>query len=192
MSQGYNETFLPNARDHTTQSEASMEMGDFSPLLSTGCSNALSLFLCFYYLPTCTTIQLPGSSAPEPISFKPCRNLCEHVRARCEADLTALLSQAGQPSNWPAHFECTLDDFGDPPQCLGPSDPSSLENDFTTTGEPIGPTTAGPTSQETEELTTDSQTTVGLGTGGERVTQPSLCLTLLVVLSVLTVISFLR
>ena len=64
--------------------------------------------------------------------------------ACCEDDLTVLLSQAGQPPIWPAHFACTLDDFGDRSQCLGPEDPSSLEDDtIATTTSSTAPTTAG-------------------------------------------------
>ena len=178
---GYTHTLLPNARGYTNQTDAFNELSDFFPLLDTNCSNVFPSFLCFYYFPTCIT-QDNG-----PISFKTCRNLCEHVRSRCESEFTLLLSLS-----WPSHLDCSLDSFSAEIPCLGPDDPSSLEDDESTTAPP--PTTSD---EETEEPTSDSQptnqntVTRDLGTGGAGVINPSLPLTLLVV-SVLIINSFLK
>ncbi len=178
-------TYLPNARGHETPMEAVAELINFLPIVNSDCSNAVSFFLCSYYVPAC--FQLGNNY----IQFKPCRNLCEYVQSRCESDLIA----NGYP--WPAHFNCSLSDFADLPQCFGPSNPSELDNIFTTTL--TVPTNATTASMDTSTASMDTSTSsidtstastgvtdVMLTTSGE--SQVSVSLTL--VITVITIINF--
>ncbi len=108
-------TYLPNARNHETPLQAITELNDFLSLVNTGCSNAVSFFLCAYYVPAC--FQSGGNF----ILLKPCRNLCEYVQSRCEPEFIS------NNIAWPLQFNCSLGDFAEQPQCFGPPDPSQLD-----------------------------------------------------------------
>lgn len=107
---GYTSVYLPNARGHDTQDAANEEVDDFAQLVSSGCSDALYIFLCSYYLPLCFTNPITN----QPTQVKTCRNLCQFVRSACEPTLTA----GNYP--WPAFLDCSLSDFSDDPSCFGP------------------------------------------------------------------------
>ena len=91
----WNNTFFPNVRGHMTQDEANIEINTFLPLVNTQCSNVLVDFLCSVYAPFCSYI-----SEETFITLKPCREVCTHVRSRCEP---FLLNNGWQ---WPQHLEC--------------------------------------------------------------------------------------
>ena len=71
---GYRQMRLPNLFEHDTLREATDQAVAWVPLLATRCSESTQLFLCSLFSPVCLD---------EPIW--PCRTLCEHVRAGCEA-----------------------------------------------------------------------------------------------------------
>ena len=108
---GYNTVFVPNARGHETQSAADSEIGDFVPLIQSGCSDALYVFLCSYYFPLCFI----DPSTNTPTKVKTCRSLCEFVRPACEPTLNSGNLQ------WPTFLNCSLDDFSDDASCFGPA-----------------------------------------------------------------------
>lgn len=115
--------YLPNARGHDNQTQALKEFDDYLELITeSACSNGLYHFLCSYYFPLCYTI----AQDDRPIRVKPCRSLCEYVRAPCEAVLES------NDIMWPAFLNCSLDDFDDGDTCFGPADPSTAR--FTTVG----------------------------------------------------------
>lgn len=117
---GYVNTSLPNQREHRTQTEAAQEMADFAVLwMNDGeapCSGAVVHFLCSFYFPFCG----PGAHGQDA-ALRPCRDLCEEVRAGC-AGLFA--EYEPQDVAWPQFFNCST--FPEKPLCFGPTDPSSL------------------------------------------------------------------
>ncbi len=163
-------TYLPNARGHETQQDAAGELNDFIQLVNSNCSNAVSFFLCAYYVPAC--FEMPGGSN---ILLKPCRNLCEYVESRCESVLVS------NGFNWPSYFNCSLDTFAETPACFGPADPSILD--------PSGTSTQA-TDPTSEPSTTAVTGTVTVGTGGAVMAQASLLFSFSLVLSVLMVFKF--
>ncbi len=86
---------FPNLRGHSTQVEANQELSDFLPLVMRQCSNAIVQFLCSVYAPFCTNQEV------QDLVLKPCRGVCEYVRAGCEP----VLMEYGLP--WPEHLNCT-------------------------------------------------------------------------------------
>jgi len=89
----YNDTRLPNNLGHQTQSEAAVEMHQFSQLIKVQCSFHLRLFLCSIYVPVCTV--LTDNLIP------PCRSLCENARRGCDT----LLNRFG--FQWPENLDCS-------------------------------------------------------------------------------------
>ena len=113
---GYNSVFLPNPRGHQNQTTAEAELSDFAELVATGCSDALSVFLCSYYFPLCYFNPVNN----EPMKVPTCRSLCEFVRLRCEPTLIS------HDFPWPLFWNCSLGDFSDEQSCFGPVDPANL------------------------------------------------------------------
>ena len=159
---GYNMVFLPNARGHDTQAAAEAEVDDFTQLVSSGCSDALYIFLCSYYFPLCFINHVSS----QPIKIKTCRSLCEFVRPPCEPWLNA------RNFSWPSFFNCSLDDFSDDRTCFGPAELRNLSIPGTvpnievtlTTGEEIPMTMIEPSATATFALITPtppSQSTTG-------------------------------
>ncbi len=89
----YSLASFPNYRDHTTQEAANKELLNFTPLIEKACSNAIVHFLCSIYAPFCQVDR-------ENIRVRPCRELCNHVRADCEDELNAF------GLSWPPHLDC--------------------------------------------------------------------------------------
>ena len=87
----YNTTILPNILGHKTQEEAANEIRSFFPLVHSGCSRNLALFICSVYAPICTVShkQVP-----------PCRSLCNSVRNGCEVVMKSFRLP------WPASLNC--------------------------------------------------------------------------------------
>ena len=111
---GYTNASFPNFRNQMTQVEANAELNNFLPLIRRGCSGAIVHFLCAVYAPFCV-VPFPDSR------IRPCKNLCELVRANCEDDLEAF------DLMWPPHLECDLyPNRTENPLCFGPPDPSTL------------------------------------------------------------------
>ena len=88
---GYNHTIFPNILNHTSQQEAAIEVHQFFPSVTVGCSKDLAFFLCSFYAPICTVsdTQVP-----------PCRSLCNSAKHGCEA----LMKKFGFP--WPESLRC--------------------------------------------------------------------------------------
>ncbi|XP_064389205.1 secreted frizzled-related protein 1-like [Halichondria panicea] len=169
-------TYLPNARGHETLQMAAAELNDFIGLVNSNCSNAISFFLCAFYVPACFEVPSPGSN----VLFKPCRNLCEYVQSRCESVLVS------NGYDWPPYFNCSLDTFAETPTCFGPPDPSILDPSGTTQAtDPISSTSEPSTTAVTGTVTTVSPTS------GAVMTQASLLpVSLSLVLSILMVFKF--
>ena len=79
-SVGYLNASFPNLRNQMTQTEANAELNNFQPLIRLNCSGAIVHFLCAVYAPFCE-VSFPDTRV------RPCRNLCQHVRAGCEDNL---------------------------------------------------------------------------------------------------------
>lgn len=110
---GYLNATLPNPRGHTTQDDVNSELEDYRTLISTGCSGALVYFLCSFYLPFCAYFR------GQLMTLKPCRNLCEFTRTRCEPEYDNFTL------DWPVFLNCSSDNFADS-DCFGPSNPALL------------------------------------------------------------------
>ena len=114
---GYHLVDLPNSRGQATQAEANAELATFFPLVQCQCSNALVHFLCSVYAPPCYVTDMPDVH----IHLRPCRELCNHVRAGCRPEL----EEVGL--KWPAHFNCSLyPRREDDPVCFGPPDVTAI------------------------------------------------------------------
>lgn len=87
---GYAETMFPNHK-YRTQSEASVDLRTFKPLMQIKCHADVALFLCAYHFPLCIE-ELK-------MALQPCRSLCEQVKGGCEN----IMQQYN--FNWP--FNCT-------------------------------------------------------------------------------------
>ena len=112
----YNKTSLPNLRGHQTQEEANTELVEFSPLVSSNCTQYLRHFLCSYYVPLCEVYLPPELTVP------PCRELCTHVYLSCNYLLV------NYSMKWPQHLSCDLFPAKtQTPWCFGPDDPQILE-----------------------------------------------------------------
>ncbi|NP_001266215.1 uncharacterized protein LOC100634725 precursor [Amphimedon queenslandica] len=112
----YNRTSLPNPRGHQTQEEANTELVEFSPLVSSNCTQYLRHFLCSYYLPLCEVYLPPELTVP------PCRELCVHVYLSCNELLVKYNME------WPQHLSCDLFPAkSSTPWCFGPDDPQILD-----------------------------------------------------------------
>ena len=100
---GWSHTTLPNLRGHSTLKEAYAELDDFIPLIEYQCSNKLVHLLCAVYAPICFqngTFQKDPAYPPEITVLKPCKELCEYVRPRCEP----VMKSANH--SWPEHLDC--------------------------------------------------------------------------------------
>ena len=86
----YNQTVYPNLLGHTNQDDAGLEIHQFYPLISVGCSPHLRSFLCSVYAPEC----VDGLQRP------PCRATCELARAGCEPLMQQFAFQ------WPNRLRC--------------------------------------------------------------------------------------
>ena len=84
---------VPNFWGDNTQEEAEARIQAFSPLVNSGCSPSLRVFLCLLYFPPCV------------VNFRkmipPCRELCEEARRGCKPALEG----AGFP--WPGIMKCS-------------------------------------------------------------------------------------
>lgn len=120
---GYTMTSVPNFRGHTSQVQAERELNDFLQLTRTNCSPFTGLFLCAFYAPICFINPVSSNI----ITLKPCRFLCESVRAGCRGTLE------GVNLSWPSFFNCSLDTFTDGLSCFGPSSRPTATTIETTT-----------------------------------------------------------
>ena len=103
-SMPYNTTIFPNFLNITTQEEAAPYVHQFYPLVKSGCSKHLGLFLCAVYAPVCSVL---GSAVP------PCRPLCNSARLGCED----LLNRFGV--KWPESLNCERFPLEGVSDCVG-------------------------------------------------------------------------
>lgn len=87
----YNTTIYPNISGQRTQEQAAIEVSQYYPLVKTGCSKHLKLFLCYVYVPVCTVLETP---------VPPCRSTCNSARDGCQT----LMKEHGM--SWPASLSC--------------------------------------------------------------------------------------
>ena len=90
---GYRDTNFPNSLGHKTQLEAQTDLSKFSQVVSSRCSQKLTLLLCSVYLPIC----LPNY----PTQLFACQNVCEEVKSECASEM----QQCGL--QWPEQFNCS-------------------------------------------------------------------------------------
>ena len=90
----YNDTIFPNMLNHSTQQEAAIELHQFTPLVTVGCSRDLAHYLCSVYAPYC----LVSSNLATPVP--PCRSLCNSAKQGCKA----LMKRFG--FSWPMGLKC--------------------------------------------------------------------------------------
>lgn len=87
----YNLTRFPNIFGHQSEFIANRAIQLFSPLVKqANCSKHAEFFLCSFYLPIC----LPGIEEENVI--RPCRSLCERIKADCSAVI----------QYWPSFVKC--------------------------------------------------------------------------------------
>lgn len=87
----YNLTRFPNILGHQSEFIANRALQLFSPLVKqANCSKHAEFFLCSFYLPIC----LPGMEEENVI--RPCRSLCERIKADCSA----------VTKYWPSFVKC--------------------------------------------------------------------------------------
>ena len=98
----YNETILPNIRNHYSQIEAAEELEQYKHLMTFGCHPSLNIFLCTIFVPVCTNIRK---------LIPPCRPLCFEVQADCEPFMKKF------EYSWPSIFKC--DQFPITGLCVG-------------------------------------------------------------------------
>ena len=173
----WNNASFPNLRQNSNQQEANTEIqGFFTLVQQTQCSNAIVHFLCSVYAPFCDYFD----GVKTPITLKPCREVCMHVRERCEPFFVV------NGFEWPKHLECdnfpsnTSTNFDDlclninvsdvqiPPNLLGTS--TTKPTSSTTGSETTSASTATP---DTDNPTPDSNdTTTPRPTPGGTTTQP--------------------
>ncbi|XP_056139469.1 secreted frizzled-related protein 2-like [Lampris incognitus] len=90
---GYRQMRIPNLLGHDSLREAQQQSAAWLPLVSKLCHPDTKKFLCSLFAPVCL---------PElPEAVRPCRSLCEAVRAGC----LPVMSAFGFP--WPDMFNCT-------------------------------------------------------------------------------------
>ncbi|BFZ20711.1 hypothetical protein BsWGS_23750 [Bradybaena similaris] len=107
---------LPNMFLQADKSEIDAEMRQFQPLLDSGCSRKLRLFMCGVFMPFC----VPGSHVdengdrqegsnnlvinrqPDVPFVVPCRELCQEIQDQCSAEY----KQKTHGLPWPAKFHC--------------------------------------------------------------------------------------
>ncbi len=121
--------YLPNFRNHETQTAASSELNDFNNLIASGCSEYVRQFFCSFYLPLCYV----SLGTNEAARLRPCRALCIETREKCEPVLL-------QNSNftWPEFLNCSLDTFvSDGNLCFGRQVTVSTQPTTTTTTTPV-------------------------------------------------------
>ena len=82
MTLPYSTTELPNSLGHYSQKIVHRSLEIYSSLMHTNCSKDLAFFLCAYHLPVCM------SGFAEPI--RPCRSVCEKVKADCAGAIRLL------------------------------------------------------------------------------------------------------
>lgn len=92
LSIGYDNMMLPNLLDHDTISEVNKELGQWTPLVASGCHPYLKHFLCSVFAPVCMVNQPP---------IEPCRSLCSMVQSSCEP----LMRRYNY--SWPAILNCS-------------------------------------------------------------------------------------
>ncbi|MBN3304209.1 SFRP2 protein, partial [Amia calva] len=110
---GYPQMRLPNLLGHHTVREAQQQAGPWVPLLAKQCHPDTKMFLCSLFAPVCL-LELPG-----PV--RPCRSLCEGVRAGC----LPVMSAFGFP--WPDMFNCSQFPAGSE-VCIPPTGPRAKDS----------------------------------------------------------------
>ena len=113
----YSKAHFPNFRGHHSPADANSELTDFTPLVTTNCSNAIVHLLCAVYAPFCYVDEKHGTS-----KLHPCIELCQYVRDGCES----VVNSYGL--DWPSHLDCNNSDIYKSSSELTycPDDPSTL------------------------------------------------------------------
>ncbi|XP_032219258.1 secreted frizzled-related protein 2 isoform X1 [Nematostella vectensis] len=93
LTRGYNKIMLPNALGHDNLAEVRTQLVPWAPLVGSGCSPHLKVFLCSVFMPVC----VQQISYPVP----PCHSLCTSVRDSCEPVMKI------HNYSWPAMFDCS-------------------------------------------------------------------------------------
>ena len=118
---GYASISMPNPKGHQNQTEVNEELEDFEQLVSSGCSLYLRHFLCAYYAPFCRAYL------PIDLAILPCKELCLHVKKRCES---LIISSSNY--TWPEHLQCDLfPSKSQAPWCFGPDSSLQIQEDST-------------------------------------------------------------
>ena len=138
----YSKAHFPNFRGHDSPAEANSELSDFTPLVTTSCSNAIVHLLCAVYAPFCYVDEKHGTS-----KLHPCIELCQYVRDGCESVVNS------HGLDWPPHLDCNNSDIYKSSSELTycPDDLSTLvipSTPATTTTPTVPPTYIKPTYEE--------------------------------------------
>lgn len=89
---GYEFSRLPNYFNQEYESDAELELSQFTPMVKSNCSSLLRIFLCSLYFPPC----IHDTKRITP----PCKSVCEKVKSDCGA----WIRRSGL--KWPFKFEC--------------------------------------------------------------------------------------
>lgn len=87
---GIKEMRVPNFLNHNNVTEIYKELREWQPLISSGCHEGLTKFLCSLYTPVCL----------KEAEIKPCKSLCEDVKKNCEPLMNI------RNYLWPKQFQC--------------------------------------------------------------------------------------
>ncbi|XP_046899218.1 frizzled-9 [Hypomesus transpacificus] len=90
---GYNMTRMPNFMKYESQTEASIKLNEFAPLVEYGCDVHLRFFLCSLYVPMCT--DKVSTTIPA------CRPMCEQARHKCSPIMEKF------SFGWPDSLDCS-------------------------------------------------------------------------------------
>lgn len=147
---GYGKAATPNFRiPPQNVPDASKEINDYQPIISTRCSGALIHFLCSFYFPPCYN----DPALLQTHVLGPCYSMCDLVRRECASTFMLF----GVP--YPPFLNCSLPPFNPTDGvCFGPSDPTTLtypvtggsgiSNGTTVPSLQITPATPGTTAQQ--------------------------------------------
>ena len=118
--QHFDSFFLPNSLNQTSRTDAMLSVNAFMPILASNCSEYLSRFACYLYLPNKGCQSGPSNATQMPEegygrTNTPCRELCWKVQLDCEAqinELGFLWPEQASCDDLPAASENQCDHFG--------------------------------------------------------------------------------
>ncbi|XP_072049299.1 uncharacterized protein [Amphiura filiformis] len=91
--------YLPNRHNQTRERDAYLSVNSFLPLIATNCSEFISRFACYYYLPN-FYCQKPGNDTESGTTDAPCSELCYKAQLDCAEEMEEI------GFLWPEEISC--------------------------------------------------------------------------------------